>query len=86
MASNNGTGPVPTEKGHISEADDVRANGGGSDASLEKTRGDGVPDVPTTASFANVDEKKVLRKVRAASQPEYPRLSTRDSLTWTSAR
>jgi hypothetical protein len=75
MESNNGNGPVPAEKGHISEADDVRANGDDSNASLEKTRGDGVADVPTTASFANVDEKKVLRKVRAASQTEYPRLS-----------
>ena len=70
MESNNGTtGPVPTEKGHISEADHVRANGGDSNASLEKTHADGVADVPIVASFANVDEKKVLRKVRAASQP-----------------
>src|SRR5690606_23720469 len=64
---------VPTEKVHVSEADHVHANGGGSDASLEKTRGDGVADVPIVASFANVDEKKVLRKVRAASQPRIPK-------------
>ena len=52
-----------SEKGNISEAENAPGPHGKADSNPSLEKGNGLTAVPVPASFAHLDEKKILRKV-----------------------